>query len=90
LESNGLTSWNCHGSQYSLIPAIKPENPLYESILAIKGETVDGNNPYARLQEKSISEVLEEKRNSNNMVGDDLINRALEREVGVNFREDDQ
>jgi hypothetical protein len=24
------------------------------------------------------------------MVGDDLINRALEREVGVNFREDDQ
>ena len=90
LESNGFTSWKCHGSQYSLIPTIKPENPLYESILAIKGETADSNNPYARLQEKSISEVLEEKRNSNNMVGEDLINRALEREVGVNFRENDQ
>ncbi len=87
LESNGFTSWKCHGSQYSLIPTIKPESQYYESVLAIKGTTAE-DNPYARLQEKSITEVLEEKRNSNS-IGDELINRALEREVGVNFREDD-
>lgn len=87
LESNGFTSWKCHGSQYSLIPTIKPESQYYESVLAIKGATAE-DNPYARLQEKSIAEVLEEKRNSNS-IGDELINRALEREVGVNFREDD-
>ena len=88
LESNGFTSWKCHGSQYSLIPTIKPGNQYYESILAIKGATAE-NNPYARLQEKSITEVLEEKRSSNN-ASDELIDRALEREVGVNFRENNK
>ena len=88
LESNGFTSWKCHGSQYSLIPTIKPESQYYESILALKGTTVE-DNPYARLQEKSITEVLEEKRNLNS-TSDELIDRALEREVGINFRENNQ
>lgn len=88
LESNGFTSWNCNGFHHNLIPAIKPEDPLYESALALTGATAS-DNPYARLQEKTLTEVLEEKRNSNAMVGDELINRALEREIGVDFGKND-
>ena len=88
LESNGFTSWKCNGFHHNLIPAIKPEDPLYESALALTGATAS-DNPYARLQEKTLTEVLEEKRNSNAMAGDELINRALEREIGVDFGKND-
>lgn len=88
LESNGFSEWHAGFDHSKFVPKITENSKFYESILAwtensLSSGSINVPNPYAKLMETSISEMLEKKKDEIAEQGNEVITRALEREIGL-------